>query len=53
MNHIVPHGQIGKALNLRPLVGGLLPLPLLFLDAEHVAFRDHDKLDHRILEAAV
>ena len=53
MNHIVSHCQVGKALNLRSLVSGFLPLPLLFLHTEHVAFRDHDKLNHRILETTV
>nr|CRY96070.1 hypothetical protein [uncultured prokaryote] len=45
--------QLGKALNLFPLIGGLFPLPLLFLCSEHIAFGNHQKLNLRIFKASV
>ena len=53
MDHIVAHAQLGKALNLPSLIGGLFP-PLLFLfRTEHIALREDDKLDHGIFKAPV
>ena len=53
VNHIIAHRQLGKALNLFPLIGGLFPLPLLFLCSEHIAFGNHQKLNLRIFKASV
>ena len=53
MHHIVPHGKLGKALDLLALIRGLLPLALFLLLAEHVAFGDDRKLDLRVRKTTV
>ena len=53
MDHIIPYGQLGKALYLPALIGCLLPSPLLPGSAEHIALGDDHKLDLRILKPPV
>ena len=53
MHHIVAHRQLGKALDLLALVGGLLAFALFLLLAEHIPFGDDRKLDLRIGKAPV
>ena len=51
MDHIVSHGQLGKAADLLALVIVLFPLLLAALVSEHVAFRNDHKFDQRIFKA--
>ncbi|CCY33249.1 unknown [Ruminococcus sp. CAG:60] len=53
MNHIIPDGKLCKILDSLSIVGFLLFLLFLFflLLTENICFRDHRKLDQRILKA--
>ena len=53
VNHVISHGQFGKALNFLSLIGCFLSLALLFLNAEHVPFCDYYELNQRVLEPSV
>ena len=53
MHHVVPHRQLGKALDLPALIGSLLTPALFLLLAEHITFRDDRKFDLRIGKAPV
>ena len=53
MYHIIAHRQFRKALNLFPLIGGLLPLPFLLPGAEHIPLGNHHELNLGILKTTV
>ncbi len=53
MNHIVPHCQLGKALDFLPFIGGFLPLPPRLFQAKHIPLGDNHKLNLRVFKASV